>query len=223
MKHPQLSRSAGFTLIELMMVVALLAVLMMIAAPSVRDIALNARITGQANDLMTDLAIARAEAVKRGGRTAICASNTYAACSAVPTGAGCQCTNTAWNQGWIIFTDSDSGGNTFGSVNGTDTILKVQRAIDGANDPTPNTINTTNTPAATIGPWLGFRPSGVTNPGGTGAATTFALCDARATPTLAAADAANKGRLITVTGTGRASVARCTCTGGASSATKTCP
>ena len=213
-----MSRPAGFTLIELMIVVVLLAILMMVAAPSVRDITLNARITAQANDFMTDLSVARAEAVKRGGRTAMCASTTYAQCSAVPPAVGCQCTNTAWNQGWVIFSDSAP----FGSIDGTDVVIKVVPAIDGAADPNPNTINSFNTPAATIGPWIGFQPSGVTTAGGTGSIL-FDLCDARTTPTVAAAVAANKARRITVTGTGRASVARCQCDGGAATLTKRCP
>jgi prepilin-type N-terminal cleavage/methylation domain-containing protein len=220
-----MTRPRGFTLIELMIVVVLLAILMMVAAPSVRDITLNARMTGQANDLMTDLAIARAEAVKRGARTALCASNTYAACAAVPATNACRCTNTAWNQGWIIFVDSDAGGNVYGSVNGTDAtanLIKVVPAIDGANDPLPNTINSANTPPDVDGPWIGFRPSGVTTPGGLGAAT-FDICDARTTPTVANDLARNKGRRITVTGTGRASVASCTCDGGADTTTKRCP
>ena len=213
------SRPAGFTLIELMMVVALLAVLMMIAAPSIRDITLTARMTGQTNDLITDLSVARAEAVKRGGRTAMCATATTAACAAVPPTNACQCQNTTWNQGWIIFSDTaPANGGTFGQVDLglappliPDVILKVVPAINGANEPQPNTIISANTPNAVIGPWIGFRPSGVVNPGGTGASITFDLCDSRNTGNVAANMAANKGRKITVTGTGRASVRNCTC------------
>ena len=90
-----ISRPAGFTVLELMMVVTVMAVLAVIAAPSLRDTIMNARMTSAANDLLTDLAIARAEAVKRGRPTAICTSND-----------GASCTGTGWSQGWILFSDS---------------------------------------------------------------------------------------------------------------------
>jgi len=200
-------RHSGFTVLELMMTVGLIAVLMMIAAPSLRDLIKNSRITSQANDLMTDLAIARAEAVKRGVRTAICTSSD-----------GLTCTATPWNQGWIIFTDHgpDKGG-TYGAVDSaipapdTDTVLKIARAIDGANENPANTITTINASVNAGAMYVGFRPSGVVTPGGAGAETEFLLCDSRTTDKVGASAASNKGRHIRVAGTGRAYSIRCTC------------
>src|SRR5688500_1581634 len=65
------SRPVGFTLVELMITLVLIAILATIAAPSVRDVIRNARMTSAANDYLTDLSIARAEAVKRGVPTAL--------------------------------------------------------------------------------------------------------------------------------------------------------
>jgi type IV fimbrial biogenesis protein FimT len=183
-------RPHGFTLIELMLAVAMIAILLGIAAPSVRDLTMNARITSQANDLMTDLAIARSEAVKRNVRTAICASNT-----------GVNCTNTAWNQGWIVITDSDQDG----SLTGTDVKIKEVAALDGGNSLT----STGHSTGPSGGPFVAFRPSGMSSPGG--ANIVFTLCDSRTVATVGAAAANNKGRRITVSGTGRAIVSRYTC------------
>lgn len=58
--------AAAFTLIELMIVVALIAVIVALAAPSFRDMILLQRLRGINAQLVTDLALARSEAISRG-------------------------------------------------------------------------------------------------------------------------------------------------------------
>lgn len=194
-------RHAGFTVIELMITVAVIAVLATIAAPSMRDLVKNARMTALANDLMTDLNVARSEAVKRGVRTAICTSNN-----------GTSCTNTEWRYGWIVFTDSVDG-TDYGSVNGTDAILKTAPKIDGADEDVPTRITAPAAPAGPAGQYVGFRPSGVVTPGGGGPNIEFHMCDSRnlSVSGVSAGEASGKGRRVTLTGTGRAHAVRCTC------------
>ena len=57
---------AAFTLIELMIVVALIAIIVALAAPSFRDMILMQRLRGTNAQLVTDLAMARSEAISRG-------------------------------------------------------------------------------------------------------------------------------------------------------------
>ena len=57
---------AAFTLVELMIVVALIAIIAALAAPSLRDMILVQRLRGINAQLVTDLAFARSEAVSRG-------------------------------------------------------------------------------------------------------------------------------------------------------------
>lgn len=60
------SKAAAFTLIELMIVMAVIAVIVTLAAPSFRDMILMQRLRGINAQLITDLAFARSEAVSRG-------------------------------------------------------------------------------------------------------------------------------------------------------------
>jgi len=57
---------AGFTLVELMVTIALIAILMMVAAPSFVAYQRNAELTSVGNSFLATLAAARAEAMKRG-------------------------------------------------------------------------------------------------------------------------------------------------------------
>ena len=55
----------GFTLLELMVTVAVVAILATVGVPSFRDLIQNNRVTTQTNELVTALNFARTEAVKR--------------------------------------------------------------------------------------------------------------------------------------------------------------
>jgi type IV fimbrial biogenesis protein FimT len=61
----------GFTLIEMMTVVALLAIISAIAVPSFRSFLDGQRVKGIAYDLTADLLLARSEALKRNANVAI--------------------------------------------------------------------------------------------------------------------------------------------------------
>ncbi len=109
-------RSAGgFTLVELMMTLAVAAILTTVAIPGFSTLIRDNRLVAGTNQLVTALAVARSEAVKRGSSVSICASDD-----------GTSCTGTNWNQGWVVFSDS----GTAGSVDGTDTVLRVQGAVN---------------------------------------------------------------------------------------------
>ena len=58
--------SAGFTLIELMVTVAIVAVVASLAAPSFREMLAVQRVRSAAYSIISDLTLARSEAIKRG-------------------------------------------------------------------------------------------------------------------------------------------------------------
>lgn len=104
-KNIQLSWvESGFTLIELMVTIAVLAILLAIAQPSFVDLLNENRDIAKVNQLIGDIRLARTTAIKE--RSVVwLASGTIN-----PAGAF---TNLSWNNGWYILVDKiDSSGNT---------------------------------------------------------------------------------------------------------------
>ena len=93
---PVRSRLHGFTLIELMVTIAVLAIISAIAYPSFTSLMNSNRLTAAANDLVGDLQTARSEAIRRNARVTVCASADNTTCS----GAGGD-----W-QSWIVWIDN---------------------------------------------------------------------------------------------------------------------
>lgn len=114
----------GFTLIELMITLAIAAILLTVAVPSFRTFIENNKAITQVNDVVSAHNLARMEAIKRGSPVTVCTSSNGTACS----------NSTNWKNGWIVFNDL----NANGTHNGTDCnsladdcILKVQGALTG--------------------------------------------------------------------------------------------
>lgn len=87
----------GFTLIELMVTLAVAAILLSTAAPSFVMLIANNRAASAANDVLASLHFARSEAVKRAADVSLCPSS---------DGAGC-IDGTSWADGWILFVDTN--------------------------------------------------------------------------------------------------------------------
>jgi type IV fimbrial biogenesis protein FimT len=81
----------GFTLIEMMVAIAVLVILAMIAVPSFREASLSSQLRSSANDFIASANFARSEAIKRGTTVTMCVSADGSSC-----GAG------GWEQGWIV-------------------------------------------------------------------------------------------------------------------------
>lgn len=88
----------GFTLIELMVTITILAILTAVAIPSFNSTLINYRLTSISNSFVASAQLARSEAIKRNSRVTLCKSANGADC----TTAG------GWQQGWILFHDIDN-------------------------------------------------------------------------------------------------------------------
>jgi len=140
-------RAKGFSIIELMVTVAVVGVTAVIALPAMGDFVSDMRISAKTNDLLAFFNLARSEAAKRGARVTICISSDQATCA---TG------GTDWAAGALAFIDGDANGQ----VNGTDTILRVLDAM-------PANFTVTATTAFATGYYFYYRPSGAASSAGT--------------------------------------------------------
>jgi type IV fimbrial biogenesis protein FimT len=102
--HPPIRRlprrNAGFSLPELLVVMAVAAVLLALAVPSFGAMADTVRLNALQSDLLAHLQLARSEAIKRAGRVALCKSADRRSCA----------TAGGWEQGWIVFFDANNDG-----------------------------------------------------------------------------------------------------------------
>jgi type IV fimbrial biogenesis protein FimT len=109
-----LKKMLGFTLMEMLITMAIAAILLGIGIPSFRYITNSNRIAGEVNGLLGDMQYARAEAMKEGRTVSVCTSADGTQCS------GANAVN--WQSGWIVFSNPNSNA----SVDANETILRVQ-------------------------------------------------------------------------------------------------
>jgi type IV fimbrial biogenesis protein FimT len=169
----------GFTLLELMMALAVIGVLAAFTIPSFNEFRMNSRMTGTANDLLAALNFARSEAIKRQRPVAFCGS-------AAPNATPPACDGAL--SGWVVWADD----NNDGAIAANEQVITIHAPI-------PATLN-----ATTNFNIISYAATGFVQ--NFGAATRgILLCDERQD---AAPDGQLRKRIVTLSPTGRPSVVR---------------
>ncbi len=88
----------GFTLLEVLVTLAVAAVLLGIAVPSYRSVVVRNSIAANVNEFVAGLNFARSQAVTRGRKVQICSSSNQQSCNG----------GSDWSGGWVIFVDDGS-------------------------------------------------------------------------------------------------------------------
>jgi len=144
--------AAGFTLVELMVTVAVLTIALAVGAPQMRAFVDKQQSRASQEALRSAINLARSEALKRSGRVSLCPINSDGTKTCAST------TNVnSWNNGWLIFVDYPNSSNAFGTYeSSSDTLIKAEQRSGGA-------AITTNISRSSIQ----FQANGVTNSAGT--------------------------------------------------------
>jgi len=139
----------GVTLVELMVTIAVAAILLAVAVPGFLQIVQSNRLTSATNEFMAAINFARSEAIKRGQSVWLCKT---------ADGAACTLSGNEWETGWMAFLDT----NKDGKWSPGDEILRVWPGLPEGYTLRPNK-NFSN--------YLRYDPRGTANNMGT-----FAVC-----------------------------------------------
>jgi type IV fimbrial biogenesis protein FimT len=171
-------KATGATLTELLVVLAIAAILVALAIPGFASLVHSSRLSAATTELLVSLHLARSEAIKRNARTVICISANGSTCA---SGGG-------WHQGWLIFHDA----NNNAALDPGETVIHASQAL-------PASIRLTGN--STVSKYVSYSPSGGTK-SVTGAfqAGTLTVCNESATST--------PGRRVVISSTGRPRVAK---------------
>jgi prepilin-type N-terminal cleavage/methylation domain-containing protein len=156
-KINELTWQSGVSLIELLVVVAITAIVAGIGIPSYQSFVITNRIVSYSSNLHGSLILARTEAIKRGQRIVLCkSSNADAAAPTCDATASVNGTNTGWGSGWLTFADVNAN-NLFDAG---DILVKVQTST--IQDASFGSVVPTNQDGSAGNEFLVFNATGQT-------------------------------------------------------------
>lgn len=190
------SAARGFTLFELMLVLAVAGVLVGIGIPSLSQFIRSNQLTSTANDMLAAVHLARAEAVKRRLPTGMCFSSDPTATTPACDGNG--------TQGWVVWVDdvdpeasNANDGNTV--INANEPILLRHEAVSA-------NINLVSKPAGNKG-LVAFMDTGFVRVA-TDDVAGVVLCDKKKGNSAEYGDQNSTARGLLISAVGRPSITR---------------
>jgi len=142
MKHHNKTKNTGFTLVELMVTISILAIMLSIAVPSFSKMIKNNNIYAGTNELVSALILTRSEALKRSNDVTLCTSDDQTTCAGS--------SELDYGKGWVIFLDCNKDGaidaagvdcDNDGVFDESDQIIKVHGPVNGLNVANSKTNN----------------------------------------------------------------------------------
>lgn len=98
-RNRTVATASGFTLVELIITIAIAAILLAIALPSFKSSIRSNRVATRTNSLIATFNLARTEAIRNNHGAGVC-----------PSSAGTSCNGVDWDQGWLVWSDEDASG-----------------------------------------------------------------------------------------------------------------
>ncbi len=144
----------GYTLVELLMAMGLLATMVAWAVPTLTEVIHSVRVQAGTQALANSLMLARSEAVKRNTRVVMCKSAGGPTCVS----------GASWEQGWIVFQDANNNA-----------VLDPEEHVVYREEPLPQGLRMSgNTP---VSQYVAYTPYGRTKQiSGAFQAGTFTVC-----------------------------------------------
>lgn len=149
-----MKRENGFTLIELMITLAVAGLVLSMAVPALNSFTNNSKRSSAVNDFVSSMHLARNTAITTNSRVTICASSDAADCEVV-----------TWDSGWIVFNDINSNQS-----------VDAGEAIVGSSDG----LDSVTVQSGEYGNFMMYRPNGrAMNATVNGNSGEFTVCDTR--------------------------------------------
>ncbi len=149
-----MKRENGFTLMELMITLAVGGLLVSMAVPSMQSFTNNAKRASAVNAFVASMHLARNTAITTNSRMTICASSNASNCETV-----------SWDNGWIVFSDANSNQ----TVDAGEAIVSTSGALERV------TVQ-----SGQYGDFMMYRPNGrAMNATINGSTGQFTVCDTR--------------------------------------------
>lgn len=148
-----MKRNHGFTLIELVITIAIAAILLVVGVPAMRSFIQNNKVAGETNELVTAFNLARSEALRRGEPIGVCpADDAY-------DNPACSNSENDWDKGWLVYRADPANINSFvGSVD--DSVLRTWAGTSEDDDDNAAKLQ----PDALSTQRIVFEPDGRLNP-----------------------------------------------------------